>query len=904
LADSGAGKSTGKKSLPFLDASMLIILLAIGVIIAIICWIFSGIGEKKVSLDNIPDGTVVISEYMSKNTATIYDSAGRYSDWIELYNPGKVDVNIEGYTLTDNPNDPKQYTFPQGTVIRAGDVLLIWCEDAPETDAAVSDVENAPLYTGFALSERDTVVLSYGVLESDADSRGSTEEESKSSKARTTTAAAPAMAYNEVKIETLPDNVSRGRSPTDLTAWYYYSSPTPGAVNGTGFETLRAAKAPEGHSLLITEVGIISPPDLDMRRAERFVELFNPGSENVSFEGCGLFSSSGKALYEFTEAGTLDAGKYMYVSVPDLDLNGNTIILRDRSGVYLDHIITGRLEPGVSYGRKKGSMTCAYYAAPTRGEENKGSTFTGYAPAPVFTPDGGYSSTRYVECKAPGAEVRYTTDGTEPTEKSPRFKGKIEITKDTAFRAKAFSSKLLPSTEVCATFLLQRHDLPVVAVVSDKDGLYKDNTYANDTVKGILADGANPGAYPHLGANYWQDWERAASVQYISPEGKPEVAFSCGIQVFGQYTRTYAQKSLALHLRGIYGPKEVTYKFFPGNQYSTFSDFVLRAGGQDQAKTRLRDAFCAEVFEGYSANVVKMDWQPVVLYINGEYNGLYALREKINDSLLASRYGLDTQRMETIEYVTGEAMDDAIAAQGKEAAAASLTPGILKDHVEIIKGDGNVRTDGAQATDAGWRELRNFLKNHDMSDPGNYAKACEMMDMASFIDALIAEIFFADEDSGNIKAFRQTPITIQDAAANQTRVLTGTPWRWVLFDFDRALQGSAINSIEEMFNPDGHGNEDQFTTIMQRSLWKSEKFRNQFLTRYRNLLKTAFAPERLTGLLDEMAVQIRSEIASNHAKWGNLSEAQWENAVAQLREIVANRTAIASRELEAFAKTH
>ena len=74
---------------------------------------------------------VVINEWMALNTNTIMDSAGDYDDWIELYNAGSNSVDLSGFTLTDESDEPSKWAFPAGTQLPAGEFLLIWADDEP-----------------------------------------------------------------------------------------------------------------------------------------------------------------------------------------------------------------------------------------------------------------------------------------------------------------------------------------------------------------------------------------------------------------------------------------------------------------------------------------------------------------------------------------------------------------------------------------------------------------------------------------------------------------------------------------------------------------------------------------------------------------------------------------------------
>ena len=59
---------------------------------------------------------VAINEVMSSNISSYVDSDGDYSDWIELYNYGSVSVELKGFGLTDDPDLPYKWTFPDVTI--------------------------------------------------------------------------------------------------------------------------------------------------------------------------------------------------------------------------------------------------------------------------------------------------------------------------------------------------------------------------------------------------------------------------------------------------------------------------------------------------------------------------------------------------------------------------------------------------------------------------------------------------------------------------------------------------------------------------------------------------------------------------------------------------------------------
>ena len=67
---------------------------------------------------------VVINEVMASNG--FYEN-GQAPDWIELYNNGKKTVSLSGWYLSDSKKDPLKWSFPEGTKLKAGAFLTVFC---------------------------------------------------------------------------------------------------------------------------------------------------------------------------------------------------------------------------------------------------------------------------------------------------------------------------------------------------------------------------------------------------------------------------------------------------------------------------------------------------------------------------------------------------------------------------------------------------------------------------------------------------------------------------------------------------------------------------------------------------------------------------------------------------------
>ena len=67
---------------------------------------------------------VIINEVMASNG---YYENGHAWDWVELYNNGDSTENLSGWGFTDSKKDLYKFTFPNGTKLKAGEYLTIWC---------------------------------------------------------------------------------------------------------------------------------------------------------------------------------------------------------------------------------------------------------------------------------------------------------------------------------------------------------------------------------------------------------------------------------------------------------------------------------------------------------------------------------------------------------------------------------------------------------------------------------------------------------------------------------------------------------------------------------------------------------------------------------------------------------
>lgn len=110
-----------------------------------------GTYSYRVTTAERTDSPLVINELMADNSRTLADPQGEFDDWIELHNRSAQTVDLSGSYLSDNPDNPRKWQFPQGTSIPAGGFLLVWADE---------DGQDTPgLHASFRLSKEGETIL-------------------------------------------------------------------------------------------------------------------------------------------------------------------------------------------------------------------------------------------------------------------------------------------------------------------------------------------------------------------------------------------------------------------------------------------------------------------------------------------------------------------------------------------------------------------------------------------------------------------------------------------------------------------------------------------------------------------------------------------------------------------------
>jgi len=763
---------------------------------------------------------IVINEFMMDNKAFVYDEDGDCPDWVEIRNCSENSVSLSGYGLSDNFDNHLKWTFPDVTLESGGYILVMLSGKSKKYD-----YDSVFLHADFKLSESDDGLML-------SDEKG--------------------VIIDRIAAVRLPENASFGRDPDDVNAWKFFTRPTPGKENGkNGFESLEIFEAALSQKVYISEVCAVSSTSVSSLPDSDWIEICNNTDDTVNLAGWSISKYiSDMRYYVFPEVTVAPHG-YLVISASgapsvntkSLDAgfkvsrSGNTIYLVDSEGYIADSFDTGLQRAGITSGRviEGNTLSRYFFTEPTKGKANStGGAKSSYAlPAAIESSSDTLiadSHTVTISTLQKNAAIYYTLDGTTPDDNCERYTAPITLDSSASVRAIVYSDGLIPSEISTATFLVDRsHTLNVVCLTCDPDDLFG---YTN----GIWANG--PGwteKSPHYGANYWKDWEREVYFEFYEKDGTLGLGFSAGIKNHGQFSRAQSQKSVSINMKEAYGSGTINYPFFGSDELSTFDNLLLRTAGQDANNYCLIDAYCERLVNGVM-DIDLMRDLPVAVYVNGQYWGLYYLRDKINESYIYYRTGIE------------------------------------EDDLDAIKGNAIVETGSITAHSA----LLTYIRNHNLSNQEYFDYVASQIDLEEWTNYWITQSFLANTDTGNIRFYRSK---------------SGGKWRWILFDLDWALNNNTYtwNMIEEFIDARGHGVSNAFSTTIAVGLFKNAEFKTYFIEKYAEYMHTVFAVDRMLEILDQMLEEIRDEMVYHCERWNVVSYSRWEKNITALKKRIAER---------------
>ncbi|HOP66068.1 MAG TPA: CotH kinase family protein, partial [Bacilli bacterium] len=504
----------------------------------------------------------------------------------------------------------------------------------------------------------------------------------------------------------------------------------------------------------------------------------------------------------------------------DFKIGDNDTLYLFKNKTIIDTLFIPNLDTGYSYGKSL-EYGEYYYSSPTPDYSN-GSGIIAISTPPTFNQVGGiYNNIENLTIKLSGeGDIYYTTNGADPTTSSFKYTEPLVLDKTTVIKAiTVVKDKRNSSVSTESYIINENHTVPVVSIVVD------------------------PGKLSYLNKNAWiTGITIPVYTEYFGEDGT--FAISSGLKLFGGTTRGDSKKSYALKFSKEYGVGTLNYQVFANRDYATYEDLVLRTASQDENRAIIRDILGTSLVDGVT-NAYVQAYKTVILYINGEYWGIYFLREKTDENYVSNNFNVPV------------------------------------DGTDLLRVDGEVKS----GTTTAYNKLVSYINTHNLSNNEYYEYVSSLIDIDSFIDFWVAETYVTNNDIVNYRYFRNPN-------------LDDGKWKFIFYDLDWAFYNydkdyySFATSLEGM-------TVNSYSTVLLRNLMKNADFKKRFVERVSYQLKNVWNEERINTKMAEILAELEPELERNFERW-NLSEDDFEYQLGRLKTYIAKREAYMISQTKSF----
>jgi hypothetical protein len=456
----------------------------------------------------------------------------------------------------------------------------------------------------------------------------------------------------------------------------------------------------------------------------------------------------------------------------------------------------------------------------------------------VFIPEGGvHVGLKEVKIDIPeGFKVYYTKDGTPPTSSHSRVRKSLSVYGNTAFRFLIYDDKGNKTNLSQSYFTERKHTLPIVSITIDTIDF-------SDSIQGIYAMGCCADTIdPHKGANFWKDWEKPIHIEFIEKDNRQVINQDAGIKIFGGFSVSMPQKSLAIYARKKYGENRFRHQLFPQLPFDKYKNFVLRNAGGDMLMAHMRDVYASQLVK--ETGIDCQEYRPVSVYINGRYWGKYNLREKINEHYINAHYGYDEDSIIIMRHQNAH------------------QHGSTEDYDLFIS----------------------KVPELDLNKKEDLSYLHSKMDIQNYILYNVCEVYTGNKDAGgNIRYYKHTSDTAK--------------WRWIFYDLDMGLNfegsdGYKRNSVIDFTTyKDEKWPNPPWSTLIIRKILENDSLKHEYINHFSDLLNTTFQSEKALKLIDSLATGVSKEIDYHLERWG-ISRTRYDNSVENLRVFAQKRPAL------------
>ncbi len=597
-----------------------------------------------------------------------------------------------------------------------------------------------------------------------------------------------------------------------------------------------------------------------------WMELYNAGATAVNLTGYYIsddpadlmkwqipavtpMNAGARKMVYFSGRGNVHAGTGQIH--PDFKLRqtiGDWIILSDAGGVVVDSFKLDITQRNHSWGRTiDAGPDWGLFNVPTPNTTNNAQqTYVQYAPKVVFSQAAGfYAGTQNITltCPDPNVTIRYTINGAAPTVASTLYTVPIVVAATTAIRAIAIHNNLsiLPSMIESNTYFI--NESSTFNVVS---------LCGNFTGGGSLFNSSTP---------------TFSSFEYFTNTGTQILELEGGrTSRHGNDSWAYPQKGVDFEAMDESGDKaSIYYKLFGTTYRDTFDRIMLKAAGSDNYdggpnnSTHLRDVFAQTLGEKYNLDMDFRRWHPSLVFINGQYWGLYDMRERVDGDFFEYYYGKKREKVDHLSYWGGL----------------------------------NVRL----GSDTGWNNLYGYIMANNMAIQSNYDHVKEYLNVNSFCQYFIINTYLVNHDwlNWNTMWWR--------GRGNNNPI----KWRYAMWDMD-AICGlnnanyTGLSTTSYQFDPCEPAslflnNSNIKHTDMLDRLLNNPQFEQTYKDVWIDMFNGPLSCPNMLAHFDSIVNIITPEMARQATNWGG-TMAGWQANCVAMRTFITNRCAVIGQKLD------
>lgn len=581
---------------------------------------------------------------------------------------------------------------------------------------------------------------------------------------------------------------------------------------------------------------------------EGWIELYNKNDLTVDLSGYQVIC--GNESFIVPEGKKVEKRGFFVVELPVMD--NVPVELYGRDGNLCDSVYISALGKQESFARKEdGGMALGYFNL-SKGKTNNRSEPISKDFLYFDIQSGFYDQEFQVEIIGPKDwKIYYTLDGSKPDSESEVYKAGISISnrtmednkyaaltglsirtdripwdkveKCTLIRAIAIDADGNSSSEINASYFVANgnkamyNNLPVISICAQPEELfgYERGIYPNGKV---YEDALASETLVSTSANYYMDYVANVYVKFFGKDKQLAAEGESILQTYNDGFLDFIQKSLLLS--------------------SEKGNFILSAGGNDET-LKVRDMYMQEVMQDTQSGTIEL--QPCIVFLEGEYWGVYLLQKAVDEKSLESQYG--------------------------------------------ISADNIVCAVGGKSTDKNkqsmYDEFYQYVVNADLTDESVYRSLEGIMDIQSYLDCYCAHLYIADSSwmSGNDIVWK----TI--TAGGQTPYDDGK-WRFIFGHADSGMGSIQLSSpsINTYLRPSIQN--DAFLY----SLLRNEEFRQRYIETMKKFAEEVFTADNVEERLKILSETYRKGVQASYSRFnGGVTDGAYNGEIDTIKDFFKNR---------------